>query len=63
MRIIRKASEQRRCPLCSAIAAVEIIEHLKREHRRTEAEARVLIERQIEGTLGWDPAIKKRKQM
>jgi len=63
MKITRKASEQKRCPLCSAIAAVEVIEHLKREHRRTEAEARVLLERAMEGTLGWDPEIKKRKSM
>jgi hypothetical protein len=62
VRIIRKISEQKRCPLCSAIAAVEMIEHLKKEHRRTEAEARTLIERELEGTLGWDPEVKKRKQ-
>jgi hypothetical protein len=39
-----------------------IFEHLKREHRRTEAEARALLERDAEGTLGWDPEIKKRNQ-
>ena len=54
-------SDQRLCPLCSANAGIEIIEHLKREHRRTEAEAHAVMEREMEGTLGWDPEIKKRK--
>ena len=54
-------SDQRLCPLCSAAAEIEIIEHLKREHRRTEAEAHAVMEREMEGTLGWDPELKKRK--
>jgi hypothetical protein len=60
---IKKPSELRRCPLCSTTALSGIFEHLRREHRRTEAEARALMERDMEGTLGWDPEIKKRKQI
>ncbi|MGO9603703.1 MAG: hypothetical protein ACLQAT_09955 [Candidatus Binataceae bacterium] len=52
-----------RCPLCSAITNLGVIQHLTKEHRRTEAEARALLERQMEGTLGWDPETKKRKQL
>jgi len=59
--IHRKTSDQRLCPLCSATTGSSIIEHLKTEHRRTEAEAHALLEREMEGTLGWDPEIKKRK--
>jgi hypothetical protein len=59
--IHKKTSYQRLCPLCSATTGISIIEHLKTEHRRTEAEAHALMEREMEGTLGWDPETKKRK--
>jgi hypothetical protein len=59
--IHKKPSHQRLCPLCSASTGISIIEHLKTEHRRTEAAAHALMEREMEGTLGWDPEIKKRK--
>ena len=61
MRFTKKTSDQRSCPLCFASTGSNVIEHLKTEHRRTEAEAHALMEREMEGTLGWDPEIKKRK--
>jgi hypothetical protein len=61
VRFTKETSDQRLCPLCSATTGSNIIEHLKTEHRRTEAEARALMEREMEGTLGWDPEIRKRK--
>lgn len=63
MGLIKKPADQRRCPLCSATVACGVIEHLKSDHRRTETEARALMERVIEGTLGWDPQVKKQKQI
>ncbi len=63
MRLIKRPVELNRCPLCSAITNLGVIQHLTKEHRRTEAEARALLERQMEGTLGWDPETKKRKQL
>ncbi len=60
MRFTKEPSNQRLCPLCSASTGSDIIEHIKTEHRRTEAEAHALMEREMEGTLGWDPEIKKR---
>ena len=63
MGLIKKIFEPNRCPLCSSIAKLGVFEHLKNEHRRTEAEARALMERQMEGTLGWDPEVKKSKQI
>jgi hypothetical protein len=63
MPLISKNFERNRCPLCSSIKKLGVFEHLRSEHRRTEAEARALLERQMEGTLGWDPEVKKRKQI
>jgi hypothetical protein len=63
MGFMKKNSEANRCPLCSSITRRGVIEHLTSEHRRTEAEARALMEREMEGTLGWDPEIKKSKQI
>ena len=41
-----------RCPLCYACTRYGAIEHLKRDHRRSYADACVLVERSKEGTLG-----------
>jgi hypothetical protein len=38
-----------------------VIVHLKVDHRRTEIEAHEIMERNAEGTLGWDAEIKKKK--
>ncbi len=46
--------ETRRCPLCWARAEYGVVEHLRRDHRRSEIEARVLLERTNEGSLGWN---------
>jgi hypothetical protein len=43
-----------RCPLCYAFTRNGAIAHLERDHRRTYAEAWVLVERSKEGTLGWN---------
>ena len=40
------------CPLCYAFTRNGAIAHLERDHRRTYAEAWVLVERGKEGTLG-----------
>ena len=42
MGLINKPADQRRCPLCSATVACGVIEHLRSDHHRTEAEARAL---------------------
>ena len=42
-----------RCPLCYVFTR-NAIKHLERDHRRTDAEACVLVERSNEGTLGWN---------
>jgi len=60
MELIKKISEPNRCPLCHSSSASSVIRHLTSVHRRTEAEARELMEREMEGTLGWDPEVKKR---
>jgi hypothetical protein len=49
------------CPLCSATNERSILHHPRLDHRRTEAEARLLLERSAEGTLGWDPETKKNR--
>ena len=41
-----------RCPLCYACTRYGVIEHLERDHRRSYADACVLVERSKEGTLG-----------
>ncbi len=41
-----------RCPLCYVCTRYEATEHLTRDHRRSYAEACVLVERSKEGTLG-----------
>jgi len=46
--------ETQRCPLCQIRAEQGVLEHLRRDHRRTEAEARALMERYRDGTLGWN---------
>jgi len=52
-----------RCPLCNIQPANGVIEHLEHDHRRTDDEARALLERSMEGTLGWDPETRKRKNL
>jgi len=49
------------CPLCWASIERNILHHLQLDHLRTEAEARLLLERSAEGTLGWDPETKKNR--
>ncbi|GEM_PF-3359146 len=56
-----QALRSERCPLCFAHVQRGALEHLQLEHRRTAAEARALLERSAEGTLGWDPITKKQK--
>ena len=53
--------QQKRCPLCYVKLDSGVIVHLQRDHRRTDAEARELLQRSVESTLGWDPEIKKKK--
>jgi hypothetical protein len=52
--------ETRQCPLCWVRAECGIIEHLRRDHRRSEVEARALLERTNEGSLGWNAEGRKR---
>jgi len=52
-----------RCPLCSAQIKSGVLEHLEGDHRRTEFEARKLMERAAAGTLGWDPETKKKREI
>ena len=52
--------ETRRCPLCWVRAEYGVIEHLRRDHRRSEVEARALLERINEGSLGWNAEGRKR---
>ncbi len=51
----------KRCPLCWAPTTLGVIKHLKVEHRRTEIEALALMERSAQGTLGWDPELRKKR--
>jgi len=53
--------QRKRCPLCYVKLDSGVMDHLQRDHRRTDAEARELLERSVEGTLGWDPEVKKKK--
>lgn len=53
--------ERKRCPLCYVRLERGVINHPQRDHHRTYDEARALLERSVEGTLGWDPEVKKRK--
>ncbi len=46
--------ETRRCPLCWVKAEYGVIEHLRRDHLRSEVEALVLLERTDEGSPGWN---------
>ena len=46
--------ETLRCPLCYISVECGVIDHLRRDHRRTEFEARTLVERSKEGILGWN---------
>jgi hypothetical protein len=46
--------ETQRCPLCYIRAEYGVIDHLRRDHRRSEIEARTLVERSREGSLGWN---------
>jgi hypothetical protein len=50
-----------RCSLCYAFTRNGAIEHLERDHRRTNAEACVLVERSKEGTLGWNAQNSRQK--
>jgi hypothetical protein len=60
MALIQKRVVER-CPLCSARIDRNVLEHLQHDHGRTEGEARALVVRSVEGTLGWDPETKKKK--
>jgi hypothetical protein len=42
----------RLCPLCGIRPESGVIEHLRREHRRTEIEACSLLERHYHGSIG-----------
>jgi hypothetical protein len=53
--------ENRGCPLCWIKPECAVIEHLRRDHRRTEVEARKLLERANEGSLGWNAEGRKRR--
>jgi hypothetical protein len=46
--------ETLRCPLCYISVEYGVIDHLGRDHRWTEFEARALVERSKEGSLGWN---------
>jgi hypothetical protein len=61
MIISKRSAEVDRCPLCCARTKHGVIVHLKLDHRRTEIETHEIMERNAEGTLGWDPEIKKKK--
>ncbi len=57
----KRTFDARRCPLCSGtVITCSLIQHLINEHRRTEPEARIVLHRSVEGTLGWDPEAKKK---
>ena len=61
MIISKRPTEVDRCPLCCTRTKHGVIVHLRVDHRRTEIEAYEIMERNAEGTLGWDPEIKKKK--
>lgn len=52
--------ETGRCPLCWARALYGVIEHLRRDHHRSEIEARTLLERSSQGSLGWNAEDRKK---
>jgi len=52
--------ETGRCPLCWATALYGVIEHLRRDHRRSEIEPRTLLERSNQGSLGWNAQGRKK---
>ncbi len=54
-------TEPKRCPLCSVRLERGVIDHLQHDHRRSYDDARALVERAVEGALGWDPEVKKNK--
>ncbi len=62
MKPLSRSFDSKRCPLCSGTVKDSMIKHLTSDHRRTEVEARALLQRSVEGTLGWDPEAKKRKE-
>ena len=53
--------ETRQCPLCWIRPESGVVEHLRRDHRRSEVEARALLERTNEGSLGWNAEGRKRR--
>jgi hypothetical protein len=61
MIISKRSAEVDRCPLCWARTKYGVIAHLKVDHRRTEIEVHEIMERNAEGTLGWDPEVKRKK--
>ncbi len=61
MIISKKSTEANRCPLCCARTKHGVIKHLKVDHQRTEIDAREIMARSAEGTLGWDPEIRKKR--
>jgi len=50
-----------RCPLCYIRPNRSVLDHLQRDHRRSDDEARALLARAKEETLGWDPEAKKKR--
>ncbi len=52
--------EVKRCPLCWIRPESGVIEHLLRDHRRSEIEARILLERVDQGSLGRNAEGRKR---
>ena len=52
--------EVRRCPLCWVRPESGVIEHLRRDHRRSEIEARTLLEGTNEVGLGWNAKGRKK---
>jgi hypothetical protein len=51
----------RLCPLCGIRPESGVIEHLRREHRRSDVEACALLERQYHGSLGCDAEGRKKR--
>jgi hypothetical protein len=50
-----------RCPLCYIRPNCSVLDHLQQDHRRNDDEARALLARAREETLGWDPEAKKKR--
>ena len=60
-RVFTQMTISKKCPLCWAPTMLGVIKHLKVDHHRTEIEALALMERSAQGTLGWEPELKKKR--